>query len=95
MDTYWAESNGRCSEVPKVYFNPRLPREPLLAAKATTCSGVASFEQGKIGSDRFRHACLMGPGVGLQAPRPALLFPPVAVLGQMRNRQHRVLDAAR
>ena len=27
-------------------------------------------------------------GVGLQAPRPALLSPPVAVLGQMRNRQH-------
>jgi hypothetical protein len=30
---------------------------------------LSDFEQGEIGPDLFRHACLMGLGAGLEAPR--------------------------
>ena len=60
---------------------------------------LAPFEQGEIGPDLFRHACLMGLEGWSPSIEAALLTPPVAVLGQMRNRQHpavsRVLDAVR
>ena len=44
---------------------------------------LADFEQGEIGPDLFRHACLMGlGGLGIEAQRPALPCWPLSALGQ-------------
>jgi len=42
---------------------------------------LSDFEQGEIGPDLFRHACLMGLE-GLEAPREPISRRPVAALGQ-------------
>jgi bifunctional non-homologous end joining protein LigD len=42
---------------------------------------LSDFEQGEIGPDLFRHACLMG-GPGFEAPRPALSKRTLAALDQ-------------
>ena len=44
---------------------------------------LSDFEQGEIGPDLFRHACLIGAGGhGLEAPREPVSRRPVPALGQ-------------
>ena len=50
---------------------------------------LSDFEQGEIGPDLFRHACLMGlEGHGLQAPREHLSRRPSRPWVKVKNRQH-------
>ena len=57
---------------------------------------LSDFEQGEIGPDLFRHACLLGLEGWSQAPRERLPRRPVDRWIKVKNRQHpafsRVLD---
>jgi len=74
-------------------------RKASLARLAGRIDGIfpSDFEQGEIGPDLFRHACLMGlEGMGFETSGPPISRRPIAALGRVKNRRHpafsRVLD---